>query len=296
MGRFENKVVIVTGSSNGIGQATLLDFAKEGANVVLHGLNQDRIKETENLLQKAGISASQYLVVKGPVQEEATVQALINEPLKKWGKIDILVNNAGLGFKSGHELYSIENFDYVFAVNVRARLRLIELAIPHLQKTKGNTVGVSSTGAFRKPIDHPLHTFYSTASAAFDHYMRNDTARLKNLQIDHPLHTFYSTASAAFDHYMRNDTARLASLGIRINNVNPGPTITGIFTHDGSNKTEVDAGLSVYEKLSRNAVLPGGAEPSEVSRIILFLADEQSKSITGASYYIDRGLSTYAPA
>uniref|UniRef100_A0A914D838 Uncharacterized protein n=1 Tax=Acrobeloides nanus TaxID=290746 RepID=A0A914D838_9BILA len=265
MGRFENKVVIVTGSSNGIGQATLLDFAKEGANVVLHGLNQDRIKETEDLLQKAGISASKYLVVKGPVQEEATVQALINEPLKKWGKIDILVNNAGLGFKSGHDLYSIENFDYVFAVNVRARLRLIELAIPHLQKTKGNTVGVSSTGAFRKPIDHPLHTFYSTASAAFDHYMRNDTARL-------------------------------ASLGIRINNVNPGPTITGIFTHDGSNKTEVDAGLSVYEKLSRNAVLPGGAEPSEVSRIILFLADEQSKSITGASYYIDRGLSTYAPA
>uniref|UniRef100_A0A914DFA6 Uncharacterized protein n=1 Tax=Acrobeloides nanus TaxID=290746 RepID=A0A914DFA6_9BILA len=139
-------------SSNGIGQATLLDFAKEGANVVLHGLNQDRIKETENLLQKAGISASKYLVVKGPVQEEATVQALINEPLKKWGKIDILVNNAGLGFKSGHDLYSIENFDYVFAVNVRARLRLIELAIPHLQKTKGNTVGVSSTGAFRKPV------------------------------------------------------------------------------------------------------------------------------------------------
>jgi len=265
MGRFQDKVVIVTGSSNGIGQAALLDFAKEGANVVLHGLDSKRIKETEALLQNAGVPASRYLVVQGPVQEEATVQKLINEPLKKWGRIDVLVNNAGLGFKTGTDLYSIENFDFVFAVNVRARLHLIELAIPHLQKTKGNTVGVSSTGAFRKPIDHPLHTFYSTASAAFDHYMRNDTARL-------------------------------ASLGIRINNVNPGPTKTGIFTHDGSNELERNAGLSVYEKLSRNSVLPGGAEPWEVSRVILFLADEQSKSITGASYYIDRGLSTFAPA
>uniref|UniRef100_A0A914Y429 Uncharacterized protein n=1 Tax=Panagrolaimus superbus TaxID=310955 RepID=A0A914Y429_9BILA len=94
---------------------------------------------------------------------------------------------------------------------------------------------------------------------------------------------------------MRNDTERLASFGIRINNVNPGPTKTGIFTHDGSNEAEKNAGLSVYEKLSRNAVIPGGAEPWEISRVILFLADEQSKSITGASYYIDRGLSTFAP-
>uniref|UniRef100_A0A914YS39 Uncharacterized protein n=1 Tax=Panagrolaimus superbus TaxID=310955 RepID=A0A914YS39_9BILA len=133
MGRFQDKVVIITGSSNGIGQAALLDFAKEGANVVLHGLNSDRIKETEQ-------------------NQKATLQKLINEPLKKWGKIDVVVNNAGLGFKTGHDLYSIENYDFVFAVNVRARLRLIELAIPHLKKTKGNTVGVSSTGAFRKPV------------------------------------------------------------------------------------------------------------------------------------------------
>jgi NAD(P)-dependent dehydrogenase (short-subunit alcohol dehydrogenase family) len=95
---------------------------------------------------------------------------------------------------------------------------------------------------------------------------------------------------------MRNDTARLASLGIRINNVNPGPTITGLFTHGCNNNFELDVGQSVYEKLSRNSVLPGGAEPWEISRTILFLADEQSKSITGASYYIDRGISTYAPA
>uniref|UniRef100_A0AC35FE26 Uncharacterized protein n=1 Tax=Panagrolaimus sp. PS1159 TaxID=55785 RepID=A0AC35FE26_9BILA len=248
MGRFQDKVVIITGSSNGIGQAALLDFAKEGANVVIHGLNPNRIKETEELLKKAGVSADRYLIVNGPIQDEATLQKLINEPLKKWGKIDVLVNNAGLGFKTGHDLYSIENYDFVFAVNVRARLRLIELAIPHLKKTKGNTVGVSSTGAFRKPINHDLHTFYSTASAAFDHYMRNDTERLASLE----------SAST-------------------------------------TNDAEKNAGLSVYEKLSRNAVIPGGAEPWEISRVILFLADEKSKSITGASYYIDRGLSTFAP-
>jgi len=58
--------------------------------------------------------------VSGEVQDESTVQALINEPLKKWGRIDILVNNAGLGWKNGTDLFAIENYDYVFAVNVRA--------------------------------------------------------------------------------------------------------------------------------------------------------------------------------
>ncbi|KAI1716844.1 enoyl-(Acyl carrier protein) reductase domain-containing protein [Ditylenchus destructor] len=264
-GRFQDKVVIVTGSSSGIGRAALLEFAKEGANVVLHGFDKARLAEAETQLKSiVGGNQKRYLIVTGLIQDETTVQALINETLKKWGRLDVLVNNAGLGYKPGTDILSTENYDYIFDINVRARIRLLELAIPHLQKTKGNVVGVSSTSGFKKAIEHPIHTFYGMASASFDAYIKYDAPRL-------------------------------ATFGIRINNVNPGPTNANIFRHGATNQTELDAGLSVYEALTRNALFKGHAEPDEVSRVILFLADERSKSIHGSLYLIDRGLACSAP-
>lgn len=119
MSRFEGKVVIVTGSSSGIGQAILLAFFCEGAYVVLHGSNTERIKNTEKLLIKNGAIKNRYLVVQGEIQDEAIQDKIINETVTKFGKIDVLINNAGVGIKAGADPLSMENFDYVMNVNYR---------------------------------------------------------------------------------------------------------------------------------------------------------------------------------
>ena len=120
MGRFEGKSIIVTGSSSGIGQSAVIAFAKEGASVTVHGTNSDRIEKTRQLLKEAAIDDSRILVIQGGVEQEETLQKLINETVAKFGKIDVLVNNAGISNSSGADPNSIENFDQVMAVNLRA--------------------------------------------------------------------------------------------------------------------------------------------------------------------------------
>uniref|UniRef100_A0AC35G2C7 Uncharacterized protein n=1 Tax=Panagrolaimus sp. PS1159 TaxID=55785 RepID=A0AC35G2C7_9BILA len=120
MGRFDGKSIIVTGSSSGIGQAALIAFAKEGASVVVHGTNSERIEKTRQLLKEASISEDRILVVQGEIQKEETLQNLVSKTLEKFGKIDVLINNAGIGSGKGETESTIENFDEVMAVNLRA--------------------------------------------------------------------------------------------------------------------------------------------------------------------------------
>lgn len=120
MGRFDGKIVIVTGSSSGIGQAVLLAFAKEGAKVVIHGTNKDQIKLTENLLFEFGISDSNFLSICCDIRKNESHQKIIEKTVEKFGQIDILVNNAGISGKFGTDSTSTENFDFVLDINFRA--------------------------------------------------------------------------------------------------------------------------------------------------------------------------------
>ena len=112
--------MIVTGSSGGIGQAAAIQFAKEGASVTIHGQSTEKLDETKKLIIAAGVSKTKVLVVSGPIQEESTQDKLIDETIKHFGKLDVLVNNAGCAIKSGAEANSMETFDFIFNVNVRA--------------------------------------------------------------------------------------------------------------------------------------------------------------------------------
>uniref|UniRef100_A0A914QAP3 Uncharacterized protein n=1 Tax=Panagrolaimus davidi TaxID=227884 RepID=A0A914QAP3_9BILA len=118
--RFEGNVVIVTGSSAGIGRSALIAYAKEGASVVLHGINPERIQQTEKALKDAGIPAEKYLIIAGPIEKEEIQQKLIDETIAKFGRLDVLVNNAGLTVGKNMNPLTIENFDFVMSVNLRA--------------------------------------------------------------------------------------------------------------------------------------------------------------------------------
>uniref|UniRef100_A0A914PY38 Uncharacterized protein n=1 Tax=Panagrolaimus davidi TaxID=227884 RepID=A0A914PY38_9BILA len=118
--RFEGKVVIVTGSSAGIGRAAILRFAKEGASVVLHGQSKEKLDSVKAELLNSKIDESKILVIPGSLQDDAVHDRLINETIKHFGKLDILINNAGIPGKSGVDSNSMEGYDAIMAVNVRA--------------------------------------------------------------------------------------------------------------------------------------------------------------------------------
>uniref|UniRef100_A0AC34GDS5 Uncharacterized protein n=1 Tax=Panagrolaimus sp. ES5 TaxID=591445 RepID=A0AC34GDS5_9BILA len=112
------KVVIITGSSSGIGQAAAILFAKSGACVTIHGRSDDGLKKTADLIAEAGIPKDRIHSVKGPVTDDSVLAALINETIEKFGKLDILINNVGIANKEGTKNHrSMENLDYILHVN-----------------------------------------------------------------------------------------------------------------------------------------------------------------------------------
>ena len=147
MSEFAGKVVIVTGSSVGIGAAIAEEFAKQGAKVTVCGRNsQDLQKVADNV---KNLSKHEALQIIGDISDEAIQKRIIDETIAKFGKLDVLVNNAGIVNKADNILHPevLEAYDKIHNVNVRAPLALTHLAAEHLEKTKGNIVNISSGAA-----------------------------------------------------------------------------------------------------------------------------------------------------
>ena len=167
---FSGKVVVVTGSSGGIGREIALEFGRQGASLTIHGQSADKLSETAAQLEGEGVPASSILSVLGPIQEASTAERIVGETLEQFGRIDVLVNNAGVIGKPGEAPTSLATYDHVFSINVRAVVQLTELALPHLEKTQGNVVNISSGLSAKTAATIP---FYSMSSAALDHFTRN---------------------------------------------------------------------------------------------------------------------------
>uniref|UniRef100_A0A914NZD8 Uncharacterized protein n=1 Tax=Panagrolaimus davidi TaxID=227884 RepID=A0A914NZD8_9BILA len=256
---FSRKVVIITGSSSGIGQSAAVLFAKSGASVTIHGRSEDGLKKTMDLILEAGIPKERILSVKGSITDSEVQKLLINETVKTFGRIDVLINNAG-GTKDDERNHrSIENLDYCLELNLRAPIALAELAIPYLQKTKGNIINVSSVGS----------------------------------QKTSPGMAFYCSAKAGLDHFTRNYANILAPKGIRINNLNPGATDTSIFYRGGGPKEMVDKAKKQYIDL---IPLRRFGTPEEMAEFLIFMASDKASYMTGQMIIVDGGLSVHSPS
>lgn len=145
--RFDNKVVVVTGSSSGIGKATALEFAKSGANVVVHyNLNSKGADEVVSEIEKIGRKA---IGIGGDLGIKKNVDKLISETLKAFGKIDILVNNAGtLVERKSIEEMGEELWDRVMDVNLKSAFLCCNAVIPIMKKIGwGRIINVTSIAA-----------------------------------------------------------------------------------------------------------------------------------------------------
>ncbi|GMR61404.1 hypothetical protein PMAYCL1PPCAC_31599 [Pristionchus mayeri] len=152
MSFFSGKVVIITGSSNGIGRGTAVLFAKQGAKVTITGRNSASLAETKKLCMHAGAKPNDILEIIGDLPKESFSEQLISKTVAKFGKLDVLVNNAGDAsfehFKKKIMDQPVSEFDKMMEINVKPALRISQLAVPHLEKTKGAIVNVSSIGAY----------------------------------------------------------------------------------------------------------------------------------------------------
>ncbi|KAK0406816.1 hypothetical protein QR680_018824 [Steinernema hermaphroditum] len=250
--RFSGKVAIVTGSTSGIGQATVLLLAAEGAKVVIHGRSAEKIEATLKMLKDKGVKSENVMVMRGEIQEDNLVEYLVERTVQKFGRIDILVNNAGLGGAPKMDPSSMQTYDLLQDVNVKSVIKLTNLVLPYLEKTKGNIVNVSSVLAY-----YPAPTLL-----------------------------YYAMSKAALDHFMRSSTETFAKKGVRINNINPGYIRT-----DFLNQMDVPKEVQQHLASTYNTIHPFGrvGVPSDVAKPIAFLASDDASYVNGVTLTVDGG-------
>lgn len=243
---FLYKVVLITGGSSGIGAVTAKLFTKEGANVIIVARNEAKLTLVASECETIGVKP---FILKADISKDEEACTIVDQTIKKYGKLDILVNNAGIidpeGLLGGNILKS---YDKVMNTNLRAVLHITSLATPHLIKTKGNIVNISST----------LGSSVSTTMVT------------------------YCISKAGLNQFSKAAALDLAPFGVRVNIVSPGPVVTDILDNAGI--------PNQWEEWGKLTPLGKVAYPDEVAHVIMFLASDNAKSITGANYSIDNGV------
>ena len=159
---FKGKNALVTGSSGGIGKATAIALAREGANVVLVSRNVPRMEETKKEIENMGRKA---LVIQCDVGDDASVAAMKEKACREFGQIDILINNAAVGVRGLLEDVKLEDWKYIINTNLLGYIRTVTAFLPHfLQRGSGYIVNVSSIQALVYGSE-PLNIPYITTKA-----------------------------------------------------------------------------------------------------------------------------------
>jgi len=168
----QNKVVIITGASSGIGKALAEKYASEGFNLVLAARRIERLNALKDKLDNVEV-----LSIKTDVSKEEDCKNLINSAVEKFGKIDILINNAGISMRASIEDVEIKVLHRLMDVNYWGTVYCTKYALPYILKQKGSVVGVISTGGY---IGLPGRTGYSGSKFAVRGFL--DTVRIEYLR------------------------------------------------------------------------------------------------------------------
>lgn len=254
---FKGKVVLITGASSGIGAAAALRFAHLDATLSLTGRNRQNLIKVANKCER--INKIKPFAICADLINEEDIRMIIKSTVSTFNRLDILVNNAATVHIGSIETTTLKQFDEVISINVKAVFHLTKLAIPHLIKTKGNIVNVSSINGIK----------------AF----RNVLA--------------YNISKSAVDQFTRCVALEMASQQIRVNSVNPGVIDTPFHKRTGRNEEKCK---EYIERSKTTHPLGRVGTPEDVTEAIIFLANgSQSSFISGVNLSIDGGRHTLCP-
>lgn len=243
-----DKVAIITGASSGIGRATALLFARKGSKVVAVGRNEKEL----NALRDESQDGSSLKIHLADVCEEKQAEKIFIDTDDTFGRIDVLVNSAGIILNGTIENTTLDDWDKMMNVNLRSVFNMMQKSVPHLEKTTGNIVNISSVAGLR----------------SFPNVLA------------------YCVSKAAIDQLTRCSALELAPKKIRVNAVNPGVVVTNIHKRGGME----DEAYENFLKHSKNTHPLGRVgDAAEIAELIYFLASKKASWITGATYSIDGG-------
>jgi len=250
-GRLQDKVALITGSDSGIGQGTAIEFAKEGADIVVHYLeDDDGARDTRQAVEAAGRRA---IVVQADITDEQQVDRLFETALEAFDTVDILMNNAGVD-------------------------------------ASGTEVGELSTEVWDKAIRTNLYGAFFCSRRYVQLRKAGDAAGGKIInvtsvhqEIPNPGGADYDCSKGALRNLTRTMALELAPLKINVNNLGPGMVLTPF------NQAAIDDPELLDEQV-QSIPWKRAAEPAEIGRLAVFLASADSHYVTGADYFMDGGL------
>jgi glucose 1-dehydrogenase len=255
----EDKNVLITGGSSGIGQAIAVRFAEYGANVAINYLTQpDEATETEQQVQACVAQVKREgvrdVLVQGDVSKEEDVVRMVADAVEGLGGLDVLVNNAGIQISRPSDELDAASFDKVLAVNLRGSFLCAREAIRHFlaEEKPGSLINVSSV--------HQL--------------------------IPKPSYLGYSTSKGGMQNLTRTLALEYADRGIRVNGIGPGATVTPI------NRAWIDD-PSKRRQVEEHIPMKRAGDADEMAGVACFLASDDAAYITGQTLFVDGGLTLY---